>query len=103
MNYNVDMDEIKDIGNIIGEVIEDLKIRGKLNISNIFNHWEEIVGTEICRKAKPRKITGQTLYISVVNSTWANELSLMSSQLIDKINSFTGEEVVKSIKFKQNL
>ena len=97
------MDEIENIGSIIGDVIKNLDIRSKLNISNVFNRWEEIVGPEIGKKVKPQRITRGTLYISVTTSTWANELSLMSGQLIKKINSFIGEEVVKNIRFKQNL
>ena len=97
------MGEIEDIGSIIGDVVKNLNIRSELNISNIFNRWEEIVGAEIYKKTKPERITRGILYISVTTSTWANELSLMSGQLIKKINSFIGEEVVKSIRFKQNL
>ncbi|HEY4696135.1 MAG TPA: DUF721 domain-containing protein [Candidatus Hydromicrobium sp.] len=97
------MGEIEDIGSIIGDVVKNLDIRSELNISNIFNRWEEIVGAEIYKKTKPERITRGILYISVTTSTWANELSLMSGQLIKKINSFIGEEVVKSIRFKQNL
>lgn len=97
------MGEIENIGSIIEDVIKKMDIRRKMNISNIFNRWEEIVGAEICKKAKPERITRGILYISVTTSTWANELSLMSEQLIKKINSFIGEEVVKNIRFKQNL
>jgi len=97
------MNEFEDIGSIIGNIIENLNIRNKLNISNIFSQWEKIVGAEIYKKAKHQKIARGILYISVTTSTWANELNLMSGQLIEKINSFIGEEVVKSIRFRQNL
>ncbi len=103
INYNKDMKEIDDIGSVIEDVIKDLDIKDKLRTSNIFSRWTEIVGTEIGRKSKPKRLAKDTLYISVVNSTWANELSLMSGQLIEKINSFIGREVVKNIKFKQNI
>lgn len=96
------MNEIDNIGNIIKDVVKKMDIKKKLNISNIFNRWEEIVGMEISKKAKPERITRGILYISVTTSTWANELSLMSGQLIQKINSFIGEEVVKNIRFRQN-
>ena len=72
-------------------------------VSNIFNHWEDIVGAEIAKKARPDKLVRKILYISVTTSTWANELSLMSEKLKEKINSFAGENVVKSIRFKVNL
>ena len=71
------MKEFEDIRSIIEDVIENLNMKGKLNISKIFNYWEEIVGTEISKKAKPIKVTASVLYISVTTSTWANELSLM--------------------------
>jgi predicted nucleic acid-binding Zn ribbon protein len=95
------MDEISDIQSVIGEVIKDLNIENELRISRIFSCWEEIVGAEISRRAKPKRLTKNTLYISVTSSAWASELSMMSEKLIDKINSFTGEKVVKSLKFKQ--
>lgn len=97
------MNEIKDIESVIGDIIRDLKIEGKLRTSKIFSCWGEIVGTEISMKTKPQKLSGNTLFISVEGSTWANELSLMSAELVNKINSFIGEDVVKNLKFKQNL
>ncbi len=97
------MKEIDDIGSVISAIIKDLSFEEKLETSKIFNKWPEIVGDEIGKKSKPKRLAGDTLYISVVSSTWANELSLMSGQLIEKINSFIGREVVKSLKFKQNI
>jgi len=96
------MKKIEDIGSIIKDVVKSSGMKSNLNISNIFNRWKEIVGDEICKKAKPFRITRGTLYVSVATSTWANELNLMSDQLIKKINSFIGEEVVKGIRFRQN-
>jgi len=97
------MKEIDDIGSVISNIVKDLSIGDKLETSKIFSKWPEIVGDEISKKSKPKRLAGDTLYISVVSSTWANELSLMSGQLIEKINSFIGREVVKSLKFKQNI
>ena len=95
--------EIEVIGSIIDSVVEKMGIDRKLNTSNIFNHWDEIAGREIAKRSKPRKITKETLYVSVTSSTWANELSLMSEELIKKINSFVGEKVVKTVRFKADL
>ena len=97
------MKKIEDIGSIIGSVVDKMELSKKLKISNIFNHWGEIVGPEIAKKSKPRKLVRKTLYVSVTTSTWANELSLMSEKLIEKINFFTGEDVVKTIRFKVDL
>ena len=97
------MKKFEDIGSIISSVVEKMELNKKLRVSNIFNHWEDIVGTGIAKKTKPQKLVRNTLYVSVTTSTWANELSLMSEKLIEKINSFIGEDVVKTIRFKADL
>jgi len=97
------MKEFEDIGSIIGSVVDKMELSKKLRVSNIFNHWEDIVGKQIAKKSKPERLLRKTLYVSVTTSTWANELSLMSEKLIEKINSFTGEDIVKTIRFKADL
>ncbi len=97
------MKKTEDIKSIIKNITSDPIIKNKLEISNIFNHWEEIVGSEINKKSRPDKLTGGILFVSVINFTWANELSYMSEQLKEKINSYIGREIVKSIRFKPNL
>ena len=97
------MKEFEDIGSIIGSVVDKMELNKKLRTSNIFNHWEDNVGPGISKKSKPERLIRNTLYVSVTTSTWANELSLMSDKLIEKINSFTGEDIVKAIRFKADL
>ena len=97
------MKEFEDIGSIIGSIVDKMEFKKKLSVSNIFNHWEDIVGPGIAKRTRPSKLARKTLYVSVTTSTWANELSLMSEQLMGKINSFTGEDVVKTIRFKADL
>ncbi len=97
------MKEFEDIGSIIGSVVDKMELSKKLRVSNIFNHWEDIVGKQIAKKSKPERLLRKTLYVSVTTSTWANELSLMSEKLIEKINSFTGEDTVETIRFKADL
>lgn len=97
------MKEIENISSIIDSVVTRMNINTKLKTSGIFNHWEEIVGKEIAKRSRPDRLVHKILYISVSTSTWANELSLMSEKLIKKINSFTDEEIVRSLRFKADL
>ena len=97
------MENVEDIGSVIKSVVSGLNIESKINSSRLFNHWQEIVGSEISSKAKPEKLNKGLLFVSVTTSTWANELSLMSNQLIDRINSYIGKKIVKEIRFRPNL
>ncbi len=91
------------LDHILKKMVSDLKIGNQLKHSMIFNHWKEIVGSQISEKSKPKSLREGVLYVSVANSTWANELDLMSGQLMDTINSYLGTELVKRMRFKADL
>jgi predicted nucleic acid-binding Zn ribbon protein len=91
------MDELS---SIINSFVSEDRIRKNIKKFRLFNHWSDIVGPEIAKKTFPIKIFKGTLYIKVANPVWANELSLMSRQMLKKINNFTGEEEITGLKFR---
>ncbi|MGM0366147.1 MAG: DUF721 domain-containing protein [Actinomycetota bacterium] len=94
---------VESLDNVLKKVITELDVGNKLTISAIFNHWEEIVGEQISEKSKPRRFREGTLYVSCANSTWANELDLMSGRLVKRINSYLGCDLVKGVRFKPDI
>ncbi|MBN2072820.1 MAG: DUF721 domain-containing protein [Actinobacteria bacterium] len=97
------MDGIQDIGSIIKEVVSGIDSHDMLKSSAIFNHWKEIVGPGIAKRTHPHRLANKVLYVSVANSTWANELSMMSGKLIEKINKYVSSDAVESIRFRANI
>jgi predicted nucleic acid-binding Zn ribbon protein len=91
------------ISHIIDNYIADKKLGYKLNSCKIFNYWMEIVGAEIAKNTKPKKLKDKVLYISTVNPIWASELNLMSQSIIGKINEYLKEDVVRAIRVKSDL
>lgn len=88
------------IDSILKEFVSGLNLERKIKEARLFNHWGEIVGKDISKKTEPRKLVNGVLFVRVANSAWANELSLMSPLLVEKINSFVGENIVQQIKFR---
>ncbi|MBR1636162.1 MAG: DUF721 domain-containing protein [Lachnospiraceae bacterium] len=62
-------------------------------------HWEEIVGASIAGHVRPVRMDFRTLFLSADAPVWANELRYMERELIDKINAFVCEELVREIRF----
>jgi predicted nucleic acid-binding Zn ribbon protein len=94
------LESIQDISSILDDYVSDSELGKKLKKFSIFNHWEDIVGKEINRKTRPQKLFKGILYIYVSDPGWANELSMMSEQLIERINSFIGEKIISQLRFK---
>jgi predicted nucleic acid-binding Zn ribbon protein len=62
--------------------------------------WSEIVGEHIALNAEAAKIVKGVLTVRTTSAVWRNELHLCKAELIEKINSALGSEIVKDIKFR---
>jgi hypothetical protein len=50
--------------------------------------------------AIPIKITKKVLYIKVQNAAWRSELKFNQQTIIEKINTFYKEEIIKAIRLQ---
>jgi predicted nucleic acid-binding Zn ribbon protein len=90
---------IKTIGAAIQDLLENLGIGRKIRDYDAVLRWNEIVGDQIARVTEAVKIEKGVLVVRVQNSPWRNELTLMKSDVIGKLNGALGEDVVKEIRF----
>ena len=88
------------INEVIEEVISKTEIKGGLDRGRVLLSWSEIVGKRVASKTRPYLFKKGTLYIAINSATWAQELNLMKTNLINNINSFLGEKTIKDIRFK---
>lgn len=62
--------------------------------------WTEIVGENLARSCSIEKIVGNELYIRTASSLLANELYMMQSLFLQKINAFLlGRLIIKKVYF----
>lgn len=62
--------------------------------------WTEIVGANLARSCSIEKIVGNELYIRTASSLLANELYMMQSLFLQKINAFLlGRLIIKKVYF----
>jgi predicted nucleic acid-binding Zn ribbon protein len=90
----------KPLGEALDELVGKLGIKKKLLEYEAVLRWEEIVGEKIARATTPTKISRGVLFISVKTSAWRNELTMRKKEIMLKINSTLGQEVVLDIKFQ---
>lgn len=60
--------------------------------------WEQAAGEAVAQAASPTSERGGVLTVTCSASVWAQELTLMSSQLIERLNSALGEELVHELR-----
>lgn len=73
---------------------------GKRHNARVVGVWSEVVGADIARHTKGFAFRDdKELVVFVDTAAWANELSLMASDLSARINAYVGEDVVRSLRF----
>ncbi|MDO8461782.1 MAG: DUF721 domain-containing protein [Deltaproteobacteria bacterium] len=68
-------------------------------VINLQKQWAQLVGPVVSKNSEPLSLKGNRLVIWVRNSSWANELSLMTSELLTKLRTNDLCKNVEEIRF----
>ena len=88
------------IGKVIEDYIEALDVKGKLKEVRLIRSWEEIVGKTVAKKTDNIYIKDGKLFVEMNSSIARNELSMLKSSLIDRLNEKAGDKIISDIIIK---
>ncbi|NWF89124.1 MAG: DUF721 domain-containing protein [Ignavibacteriaceae bacterium] len=87
----------------VAEIIEKEagleKLRAALKKYDVIKNFHKIF-PDLKKIAAPVKIEKRILYLKVDNATWRSELKFNQATIIEKINTFYKQEIIKTIKFQ---
>jgi predicted nucleic acid-binding Zn ribbon protein len=82
------------------EFAEGIGIGQTLRRYGVMTSWEEIVGEQIARVARPERIEKGILFVSVATAPWRAELSMRRTEILRKVNEHAGTDVIREIRFR---
>jgi predicted nucleic acid-binding Zn ribbon protein len=88
------------LGKVIEDYIEALDVKGKLKEVRLIRSWEEIVGKTIAKKTDNIYIKDGKLFVEMNSSIARNELSMLKTSLIGRLNEKAGSKVISDIIIK---
>lgn len=91
--------EVQTIGEAMGDMLDAFKIKKKFNQTHIIESWNELMGTAIARQTREIFFKDKKLFVRIDSGALKQELSMHKSMVVDKLNNFIGEEVVKEVIF----
>ena len=83
----------------IDKLLLHYKLRGKYDETGVVVLWPEIMGTAIANRTSQIYISNGKLFVRIESSVIKNELSIMKSAIIDKLNERAGSKVIAEIVF----
>lgn len=89
----------KSIKEALEQMMQVYKIKRKFDETGIIAHWPELVGKSVANRTKELFIHDKKLYLRIESSVIKNELMMIRSQIIEKINTEAKSELVNDIIF----
>ncbi len=90
------MRKIKDI---LPSILNKMGINKGIEQAKAIAFWDDIVGDNIAKNAKPFRVRKGILYVAVKSSVWASELQMMEPEIRKKINEYLNNNIIKELRF----
>jgi predicted nucleic acid-binding Zn ribbon protein len=87
------------IAQALAEVLGKYKISGKILEARIIAAWPEVLGP-LAKPDDELYIKNKVLFVNLSSSVIRNELSMMRSKLVQRLNEKAGEKVITDIVFR---
>lgn len=82
------------------KLLDEFDDNPKVREAFIFSVWRKVAGESLSEHTVPFRLFGKHLIISVADKMWKRHLETLSGQMIYKLNSAFGQEVVTFIEFR---
>jgi predicted nucleic acid-binding Zn ribbon protein len=92
-----------ELGQIIEQVLRKRKMWRQYKQCLIIEQWDQLVGKEIAAVTRAWYLQRNVLRVLVRDSTWAYHLTLLKPKLIEELNRYAGENLVRDIYFQIGL
>ncbi|MFP6626273.1 MAG: DUF721 domain-containing protein [Deltaproteobacteria bacterium] len=85
------------LSDLLTSALARLGLERNLDDYRLWEAWDEVVGPQIARNAQPIRLDRNRLVVAVKNPVWMQELTLLRSDIITKLNQWMGRKVVSDI------
>lgn len=91
--------EMEKAGLAIPKVLEKHKLLSAYKFYQVKWNWPDIVGEQIAKYSYVRDYQNQVVTIGVLNSVWMSQLFMHKQSLIQRVNEYAGEVLVRDMRF----
>jgi predicted nucleic acid-binding Zn ribbon protein len=88
------------LGTVLDALLRSLGIDQQVEQYKIFDAWNEVVGEQVAKVAKPERIRNGTLIVSVTNAPWRAELTFRKKEILEKIRATLNSNSITDIIFR---
>jgi Dna[CI] antecedent, DciA len=85
------------LSEVIGQFIQENKLKPQLNETRIKNLWETLMGKTIATYTSNISVRRGILYISILSAPLKQELAFSKEKIMTLLNDELGEDFIKEV------
>lgn len=90
-------ERLKSIGEVIQSFSKQKRYKKPIQEARVVNYWQELMGVTVNRYTDKIYVNYNTLFVKVGPDALRNELLYSTDTIIQKINEYIGEEIIKKV------
>ncbi|MCR5131480.1 MAG: DUF721 domain-containing protein [Prevotella sp.] len=89
--------EVKSLAEVLQNFLRQEGLETPLQQKRLIDAWEKVTGPTVVRYTGDKFIKNQTLHVKITNPALRQDLSMMRSQLVKRLNAEVGAMVIADI------
>ncbi|HEX2936846.1 MAG TPA: DUF721 domain-containing protein [Bacteroidales bacterium] len=88
---------VQNIGEVVSQLLKELRIDEKLKEIGIINAWNDIMGKKIQRETGRLYVKNRVLFVYLKSAVVRNELMMLRSGIVKALNEKAGGNIIDDI------
>lgn len=90
--------KVQTLADVLGKALRDGGLETPLLQKRIVDAWDVVVGPTVSRYTQQKYIRNQTLCVKINNPALRQDLSMMRTQLVKRLNDHVGSFVIAEVR-----
>ena len=90
--------DVKPLGDLLRQFIRNEGLETPLLQKRVVDAWDEVTGRTVAQYTAEKSIKNQVLFVKITNPALRQDLSMMRSQLVRRLNEEAGATVISDVR-----
>ncbi|HUH66648.1 MAG TPA: DUF721 domain-containing protein [Syntrophales bacterium] len=90
---------LQKLGSVLPGILKKHNIGFDAEHERLLEVWRKAVGQRISAQTRPDKLRRNTLFVKASSPAWMQQLHILKEEIIEKLNTLFGKELVKDVHF----
>ena len=86
------------LDDVLSQLLRDQGLETPLRQKRLIDAWDKVTGPTVTRHTGEKFIRNQTLHVKITNPALRQDLSMMRSQLVKRLNSEVGAMIIADVR-----